>query len=102
MQTKYEKPRFQQFALSEGATITTPDHPDPITVTHLLFYYWMDETEVIRRVVVDPTSLSNLGSKFDFKNVLTNESIIIDRKTLLPALRLTCFPVSLPARLSNL
>ena len=89
-----DKPQYHQLELSIGTTIIMPDYPDPIPVTHFLFLYWMDKANVIKQVVIDPTVLPDFGSKYDFKNILTNESTLIDPKTLCPAFDTTFRPAT--------
>jgi hypothetical protein len=54
----------------------------------------MDRASVIKLLVVDPAAFPEFGSKYDLKNILTNESILIDPKTLPPAFNSTFRPAT--------
>ena len=87
-----DKQQYYELTLPIDTTVTMPDHPDPIPVSYFVFAYWMDKANVIKQVVVDPIVLSDVGSRYNLKNVLTNESILIDPKTLPPAFDTTFRP----------
>ena len=50
---------------------------DEIPVSHFLYAYWMDTGRIMKPTPIDPTIFTDLGVKYDYRNDLTEESVVI-------------------------
>lgn len=70
------------FEFGRGTIATFPITNDEIPVSHFLYAYWMDTGRVMKPSPIDPTIFTDLGVKYDYRNDLTQESVIIPAQDL--------------------
>jgi hypothetical protein len=68
--------------LMSGTRVIFPFTEEEIPVSHLLIIYWMASTRLTKPSLLDLTIFKDLGIKYDYKNVLTEEHTILDGQNL--------------------
>jgi len=69
--------------LLPGTKVQFPFTEEQIPVSHLVLTYWMASIRLMKPTLLDFTIYKDLGVKYDYKNVLTDEHTIIDGSNLL-------------------
>jgi len=68
--------------LLPGTKVQFPFSEKQIPVSHLVITYWMASIRLIKPSLMDLSIYKDLGLKYDYKNVLTEEHTIIDGSNL--------------------
>jgi hypothetical protein len=71
-----------EVTLQIGTKAVFPITDEEILVSHLLVIYWMDSVRLMKPSLLDLTIFKDLGVKYDYKNVLTEEHTILDAQNL--------------------
>jgi hypothetical protein len=68
--------------LLPGTKVQFPFSDEQIPVSYLVITYWLASIRLIKPSLMDLTIYKDLGVKYDYKNVLTNERTVVDGSNL--------------------